>query len=71
MRGLRSTNRWLQNNHGDVKYSVGNGVAKETTHDLWTRAMVWGLPEGLGRAGCREGGREKHWDNYNSIINKI
>ena len=29
MRGLRSTNRQLQNSHGDVKYSIGNGVAKE------------------------------------------
>ena len=29
VRGLRSTNRQLQNSHGDVKYSVGNGVAKE------------------------------------------
>ena len=27
---LRSTNRWLQNSHGDVKDSTGNGVAKET-----------------------------------------
>ena len=31
MRGLRSTNRWLQNSHGDVKYSIGNGVTKEIT----------------------------------------
>ena len=29
MRGLRSTNRQLQNSHGDVKYSVGDGEAKE------------------------------------------
>ena len=29
VRGLRSTNRYLQNNHGDIKYSIGNGVAKE------------------------------------------
>ena len=32
VRGLRSTNRWLQNSPGDVKYSTGNGVAKEITH---------------------------------------
>ena len=30
--GLRSTNRQLQNSHGDVKYSVGNGVAEEPIH---------------------------------------
>ena len=29
VRGLRSTNRQLWNSHGDVKYSVGNGVATE------------------------------------------
>ena len=29
VRGLRSTNRQLQNSHGDVKYSIGNGVTKE------------------------------------------
>ena len=31
VRGLRSTNR-LQNTHGDVKYSIGNRVAKELIH---------------------------------------
>ena len=31
VRGLRRTNRQLQNSHGDVKYSTGNGVAKELT----------------------------------------
>ena len=29
VRGLRSTNRQLQNSHGDIKYSIGNGAAKE------------------------------------------
>ena len=34
VRGFRSTNRQLQNSHGDVKYSIGNGVAKELNmHD--------------------------------------
>ena len=28
---LRSTNWQLQNSHGDVKYSIRNGVAKELT----------------------------------------
>ena len=37
VRGLRSTNRKLQNSHGDV--SIGNGVAEEPTcmshgHDI-------------------------------------
>ena len=31
VRGLGSTNR-LQNSHGDVKYGVGNGAAKELVH---------------------------------------
>ena len=49
--GLRSTNRQLQNSQGDVKYSTGNGVAKEPIHmtheyDQW----LWGLPEGVGVA---------------------
>ena len=30
-RGLRSTNRHLQNSHGDVKDSIGSGGAKELT----------------------------------------
>ena len=57
VRGLRSTNRLLQNSHGYVKFSIGNGVAKEPTHDLWTWIMVWGLREGvrvLG-GGVKEG----------------
>ena len=38
--GLRSTNRQLQKSHGDVKYSIGNRVAKELIrmthgHDQW------------------------------------
>ena len=32
VRGLRSTNRWLQNSPGDVKYSTGNGEAEELIH---------------------------------------
>ena len=40
MRGLRSTNRLLQNNHGNVRYSIGNAVAKELIrmtygHEQW------------------------------------
>ena len=29
VRGLKSINYKLQNSHGGVKYSIGNGVAKE------------------------------------------
>ena len=51
VRGLRSTNRLLQNSHKDAKYSIGYGVAKEPIHmtheyDQW----LWGLPEGVGVA---------------------
>ena len=40
VRGLRSTNWWLQNSHGAAKYSIGNGVAKELIcmthgHEQW------------------------------------
>ena len=61
VRGLRSTNRWLQNSHGDVKYRTGNGVAKALIlmtlgHEQW-----WGLAEGsglLGGGGQREKDQE-------------
>ena len=33
VRALRSTHRQLHYRHGDVKYSVENGAAKEPTHD--------------------------------------
>ena len=33
VRGLRIRNRWLQDRHGDIQYSIGNGVAKELTHE--------------------------------------
>ena len=40
VRGLQSINRSLQNRYGDVKYNIGNGVAKELTcmthrHEQW------------------------------------
>ena len=35
VRGLRSTNRKLQDSHEDVKYSIGNEVAKELGHEQW------------------------------------
>ena len=50
VRGLRSPNRKLQKSRGDVKYSTGNGVAKETIHmicgqELWCGDCLseWGV----------------------------
>ena len=42
VRGLRSTNRWLQNSHKDVKYSIGNGAAKELIHMTHGHEQWWG-----------------------------
>ena len=71
VRGLRSTNRQLQNSHGDVKYSVGNRVAKELIHkshghEQWCEDCL----RELGGTQWK-GLRGKNWDNCNSIINKI
>ena len=41
-RRLRSTNRYLQNSHGDVKYSIGNEVAKEHIHTAHGHEHWWG-----------------------------
>ena len=46
VRGLRSPNRQLQNSHGEVKYSIGNGVAKEPIHmthghEQWCGDCLW------------------------------
>ena len=55
VRGLRSTNRKLQNNHGNIKYSIGNGVAKELIcmthgHEQWCGdcQREWGMLRGEG-----------------------
>ena len=56
-RALRSASRYLHNSHGDIKYSIGNGVAKELIsmthgHDQWCGVCLreWGvLVEGLQR----------------------
>ena len=71
MRGLRSTNRQLHNSHGAVKYSIGNGVAKEFIHMTYGHEQWWG--DCLREWGCWvEGGqRRKNQDDCNSIINKI
>ena len=71
VRGSRSTNRQFQNSHGEVKYSIGNAVAKELIHMLHGHGQWWGkLPEGVGGTEWREQ-RGKNQDNCNSIINKI
>ena len=49
VRGLRSTNRLLQNGHGDVKYGMGNGVAEELTCMTHGHELKWG---NTGRRGC-------------------
>ena len=58
VRGLRSTNRQLQSSHGDVKCSMGNGVAKELTHmthgrERWCGDCLreWGVAGGSGAKG--------------------
>ena len=61
VRGLRGTNRQLQNSHGHVKYSIGNGVTKELvgmTYEQW--CMDYLRERGvLGGGGLRG----KNWDN--------
>ena len=57
--------------HGDVKYSVGNGGAKELIH--MTHGHEQGCGDCLREWGILGGGRQrgKNWDNCNSISNKI
>ena len=40
VRGLRSTNGWLQNSHGDVKYSKGNGVAEGLMRRTYVQELM-------------------------------
>ena len=40
-RELISTNSWLQNSHGNVKYSIGKGVAKEFIHMTHGHEQWW------------------------------
>ena len=42
MKGLRSTHWWLQNSHGDVKYTIENGEAKELIHMTHGHEQGWG-----------------------------
>ena len=41
-RGLRSTNRKLQDSHEDVKYRIGNEVAKELISMTHGHEQWWG-----------------------------
>ena len=50
VRGSRSTNRWLQNSHGEVKYRIGNAVAKELIHMTHGHEQWW--EHSLGNGGC-------------------
>ena len=69
--GLRRTNRWLENSRVDIKYSIGNGVAKALICMAHGHEQQWGdcLREwGLMSVGRQ---REKNQDKWKSIINKI
>ena len=57
VRALRSTNRQLQTSHGDVKYSTGNGEAKELVRMTHGHEQWWtGCPRKQGVLG---GGGQK------------
>ena len=56
VRGLRDTNRQLQNSHGDMRYNIGNGVAKEPVRMTHGHEQ---LPEGVVGAGWRRGKERK------------
>ena len=71
LRGLRSTNRQLQNSHAAVKYSIGNGAAKELTHMTHGQEQWWRDCLREWRVLGVGGQRGKNQDNCNSIINKI
>ena len=43
VRGLRSTNRQLQNSNSDVKYSIGNGEPKELICMTHGNEQWWGI----------------------------
>ena len=66
--GNKKHNWQVQNRHGDVKNSIGNGEAKEltcTTHGLELRG---GIARGKGELG--RGGQRGKLGNCNTITNK-
>ena len=76
VRGLRNTNSWLQYSHGDIKYSIGNGVAKELIHMIYEHELQWedclrDCPSPSGNHPGGWGQTGKNQDNCNSIINEI
>ena len=50
VKGLRSTNRQLQNSYGDIKYSIENRVVKELILMINGYELGVGLLEGVW--GC-------------------
>ena len=53
VRGLRSTNRKLQNSHGEVNYNIGQRVAKKLICMTYGHEQWCGFPEGVGHARWR------------------
>ena len=70
VQGLRSTNWQVQNRLGDIKNTVGNGVAKECICMTHGHELSGGLLEGMGGVQWKRA-MGKNWDNCNCIINKI
>ena len=68
--GNKKHNWQVQNRQGEVKNSIGNREAKELISTIHGHELRWGLLEGRQVLG-RGRQREKNWDNYKSIINKI
>ena len=61
VRGLRSTNRQLQNSHGDVNYGIGNREAKELICVTHGHELRGGMLEGRGVHGRRGIKGRKIW----------
>ena len=68
--GIKKYKQIVKNSHGDVKYSIGNGVTKELIHMTMDKNNGGGIAKEVGGLG-REGQKRKNQDNCNSIINKI
>ena len=67
VRGLRSTSSLLKNSHGNVKYSIRKGVAKELVcmihgHEQWCRDCL------RERRGLHGGGQGKMGKIRTTII---
>ena len=63
--------KWqVQNRHGDIKNSIGNGVAKDLICRTHRHELREGIAGGNGGTWWRRAKR-KNWENCNNIINKI